>query len=303
MFIRLDKTEIKSLSTVSISEAENAQTLIIDGISSLDLEKELVRFLNLKKIVIKNMMITSLNLAKSTKLEFVNLEGISLGEFEQIILPQSITGLSLVNITITDNKLDLSSYLHLETVRIKNVESSIHFNGEKLKSLFIINCKLKVIPSFIYKQKNLNRLFLNSNQISILDQGLNTLTNVEHLALSDNNIKDSNSMITLKNLKVVELDKNNLSIMPSWIYNQDKLETLSIGNTNITDIPDKLFNLKNISRLDFANLNIDYISNKIQSLQSLNFVNLDGASVVCDDDLYDFLLDVYGYNLFEQRTP
>ena len=84
---------------------------------------------------------------------------------------------------------------------------------------------------------NINRIYLNGNHLSYIEDALfNTLDNLEVLRLDSNRGKSvgGNPFSPSSSLRELHLQNNNLTSLPSWIFNLKKIEKLDLSNNRIT---------------------------------------------------------------------
>lgn len=175
-------------------------------------------------------------------------------DFESFVKFKNVNFINWTNICrLHFNDLNLCKQIH-------DYEDYLKFlNIERLKERFELD-------ENIINVYNLRTLYLNNNNIEILPREIFDLWNLEYLFLSGNKIKEIPEEIKkMYNLKVLKLDNNNIEILPKELFKLSRLGTLSLLGNNIREISDEISNLKN---LHFLNLNslINYDRDRIQSL-------------------------------------
>jgi Leucine-rich repeat (LRR) protein len=137
--------------------------------------------------------------------------------------------------------LQIRNYLNQNLDLIRNVSY-----------LYLINKKIRVIPSEISRFTNLCRLNITGNQIQIFPASLCQLTALKELCLSVNRI-DS---------------------IPAQIFQLKELTTLNMSCNQLPELHSALCQLENLIELNMSSNSIDRISLCISQLTSLKILNL-----------------------------
>ncbi len=121
--------------------------------------------------------------------------------------------------------------------RVTNLPSEIGLL-EELNAL-IIACCLENIPSEIGDLKNLVTLVIANSTVQVMPQEISNLTKLETLALLQNFqlTELPVGLDNLKNLKILNLEFNNLSSIPTELGMLNELTLLDITNNPVTIIP------------------------------------------------------------------
>lgn len=102
------------------------------------------------------------------------------------------------------------------------------------------------------------------------------LSNLHTLDLRENKLlKISKNFVLLKNLKILRLDDNLISFLPSFISNFEKLDTLTISNNKITYLPTSLQYMQKLKSFKFSRNQIGTIPIEIGLLKSLECLHMD----------------------------
>ncbi len=113
---------------------------------------------------------------------------------------------------------------HGEKILIyKKIDHSTYLKG---KGIDLSNNGLTKLPKEIEKMKNL--LFIN---------------------LRNNSLHSINSLLSLKNIRVLILDENPLGQIPPSIDSLTDLEVLSVRACHLSTLPSSLFRLKNLKTI------------------------------------------------------
>ena len=93
--------------------------------------------------------------------------------------------------------------------------------------------------------------FSQSNKIFILPESFVTLTNLEYLYLSNQNLNSlPDEFGNLSNLAELNLDYNELTDLPESFGNLSNLTTLYLRDNELTDLPESFGNLSNLTELN-----------------------------------------------------
>jgi len=144
-----------------------------------------------------------------------------------------------------------------------------------LKELFLDNNELQIIEDEVKGLVQLQILNLEHNKLSKLPSSIGQLTSLVILNLEHNQLTQLPSEVRLlKKLNKLLLANNKLTELPATIIYLDKLEELHVGNNKLKQLPDEDFScLKSLKQLNIAN-------NDIRMLPfSLARIELKGLSV------------------------
>jgi len=124
---------------------------------------------------------------------------------------------------------------------------------EIINSVISLKCDEKQIEdiSWIWNFKNLEVLYLDSNNLVTLSDEIGNLKRLKKLYLYNNNLTTLPSTIwNLENLEELYLTYNDLTSLPSKIWNLKNLETLWLSNNKLTDLPKEITNLTKLKGLN-----------------------------------------------------
>ena len=156
---------------------------------------------------------------------------------------------------------------------------------------------LSEFPDKLLQQKQITNLNLENNQISVVPEWIQELTNLKVLYLSSNAIDDIHHLTALPGLEVLHLNDNRISRIPNNVTNWGRLKRLFInGNlldklpaslgqlqelkillaaeNNIEDIPEDFFSLSNLETLNLFQNRLTYLSENLCRLKKLNYLQL-----------------------------
>ncbi|MEC9484729.1 MAG: hypothetical protein UMR38_02490 [Candidatus Izemoplasma sp.] len=152
---------------------------------------------------------------------------------------------------------------------------------QNIQSLELRNTQVVSIDSF----KNLSKiseLILNNNAALQSVEGVEEMTKLTSLDLSDNGIVNIEGLDNLINLESLILRNNDIYELPA-ITQLYKLETLDVSNNNIQQFGDSLTGLSNLREFNAENNNICDLE-PLGAMDSLRVLNLANNDLGCDLD-------------------
>ncbi|CAH1239392.1 SHOC2 [Branchiostoma lanceolatum] len=118
-------------------------------------------------------------------------------------------------------------------------------------------------------------LDLSEQQLSQLPDELFELNELEALRLDKNkDIRLSEKLIRLTNLKVLSLVECNLDTVPAVVMELQQLETLVLGNNKNITLPDEMCNLVNLTYLDLDSCDLTSVPAVVMKLSRLKGLRL-----------------------------
>lgn len=116
---------------------------------------------------------------------------------------------------------------------------------DTVKKVVFTSLELEQVPEVIYRFVNAEEISLASNYLTSLPARLTALPKLTRLDLLSNRLREDSLFFTRNTVvKAINLQKNNLSQIPSTIGENRHLESLWLGNNDL-----KEFNVKTITRL------------------------------------------------------
>jgi len=114
--------------------------------------------------------------------------------------------------------------------------------------LDLSNHQLQKVPSYVFKQTNLEELDISNNHITgAIQAEIRNLKNLRVLKASDNMMTGVPAEIgQLSNLQIFDLNHNFISGVPAEIGHLQNLQMLDLSNNEITGLPYELGSLKNL---------------------------------------------------------
>lgn len=129
---------------------------------------------------------------------------------------------------------------------------------------------LKQFPQEILSFKNLQILFLDSNQIKKIPEEISQLSKLKVLGLGHNQIKKVPLQVgRLYDLKLLYLNSNNIQELPLEIFDLEKLEGLYLEKNELTTIPKEISKLKQLKLLWYTDNKIEVLPKELGELNLL----------------------------------
>jgi len=125
-------------------------------------------------------------------------------------------------------------------------------------------------------KSRLQQIFFNqTNKIFILPESFVTLTNLEYLYLSNQNLNSlPDEFGNLSNLTTLDLESNELTSLPESFGNLDSLSYLGLKNNQLSSLPESFGNLSNLTTLDLSYNQLTNVSDNIVcQIVNLNYLS------------------------------
>jgi len=110
---------------------------------------------------------------------------------------------------------------------------------------------------------DLNSALLNKNSVCSLNLGLQNLTYIP------------SEVFELKNLRILRLDNNQISVIPPEIKNLNQLTHLYLYNNKLTRLPPEITELKQLQHIDLGKNQFTRFPEQLDSLKKLRFISLE----------------------------
>ena len=264
----------------------------------------------------------------------LDLSGMTLNENEPE-LKQSIDVEYLLfrNTNLTGFPKEFSSLINVERIIISECNASIDtllrnlYKFPKLKELSIENTDISELPNEFFLCKKVNNLEFNKSNISIIDNRLSKLSDLETIRILDCRNIRIDTDIRLPNLKelllvnvpndLIPLFVQNCPELINYIYSSkslknidslielltkcEKFEYLEIEDCKIKTIPENIIKLKNLRGICFMNCDLTTIPDFLSKMK-LEFVDFTQNKITNMDNICNmkYLTDiVLHYNLIE----
>ena len=141
--------------------------------------------------------------------------------------------------------------------------------------------KLEVLPPEIAGFTQLQKLFLNDNQLIMLPKEISALTHLVVLYLSNNRITSLPKEIgALKMLYAFRLSNNQLVSLPKEIGALKRLHEFNLSNNQLVSLPKEIGALAQLSELDLSNNQLSTLPKEIGALAQLSKLNLSNNQLV-----------------------
>jgi Leucine-rich repeat (LRR) protein len=150
---------------------------------------------------------------------------------------------------------------------------------DDVRDLILIGNELNEFPDEIYHYKRLELLRLSHNNIQLIPTGICSLKYLKRLEISDNKLKDFNSLTCLSNLEFLDLMINELQSLPEDMGNLVSLKELYLTSNPLTNLGG-LGKLANIEILVISNCGFDGIPLEILELKTLKKLDLSANKIM-----------------------
>ena len=163
------------------------------------------------------------------------------------------------------------SYFHALSPHpyFSSIEEAIKQKDE-VYNLDLRKQNLKQFPEEILSFKNLQILFLDSNQIKKIPEEINQLSKLKVLGLGHNQIKKVPFQVgRLYDLRLLYLNSNHIQELPVEIFDLEKLEGLYLEKNELTVIPKEIEKLKQLKLLWYTDNKIEVLPKELGQLKFL----------------------------------
>ena len=255
-----------------------------------------------------------------SEIEIIFFKGMFADQINQILKKCKENRLKELYINGLDpyaSRADLAEFPS-EIRRFTNLEV-LHFSHSKLssvpqwlnelvniQSLEVKNSELKEFPT-IRKLKQLNRLSLDGNKISVIPDWIDDLKELFHLDLSNNNIhKLPKNVAKLKNLRYLLMLSNELDELPEQIKSlapsdSGKLEEINIVKNKFMKYPPVLKTLEDAGVYVVVDPELIKTDNNLLIQDILNKQNLDYEYLINQDFSQLTVLNINCKNLTSEQ--
>lgn len=142
--------------------------------------------------------------------------------------------------------------------------------------LNLSNRNLKEIPFFVQQLTNLKYLYLDNNKLIFVPE-IGQFTQLEEISIENNQLTlIPESFCNLKNLKCLNLSKNNLKCISSQIFTSlTSLTSLWLNNCDLMYLPREVSCLKHLEKLGLKCNCLQDVPEELGSLTRLQWLNLE----------------------------
>lgn len=171
--------------------------------------------------------------------------------------------------TISDQILVQTKKTDISTITFEDLQ--------KVKTLVLKDISIKDLPKIIFELSALEVFTIKNTKIDNLDfSKLKYLTNLKSLTLDSINLTAFPvEILELENLEYLNLNMNQIEIIPEEIKNLINLKELHLNKNCFTYIPDNLYELIKLEVLDLSGNSLKTISPKISNLLNLKNLSLE----------------------------
>lgn len=152
-------------------------------------------------------------------------------------------------------------------------------NLEKIKSIDLSNQELCVFPSQIFSCPNLEHLILSDNNLRNIPPKISKLTKLKELDLSNNIFTDlADSLLGLPSLEILFLDNNKINSVPFENWENSNLKILSLKSNEIINLSPDIRKCKTLKTLYMnENILLKYFSDKILNEGTIEHLEIFGC--------------------------
>ena len=151
---------------------------------------------------------------------------------------------------------------------------------ENWTELNLLGRNLKELPPAVGKLKNLQKLWLDRNQLTRLPTEIGNLCNLKELYLSNNQLISLPPEIgKMQNLKNLDLSNNQLTSLPSEIGKMGNLQVLWLTGNQLTNLPSAIGNLENLHKFSLSYNQLSNLPPEIGNLENLQNFYLSNAQL------------------------
>lgn len=165
----------------------------------------------------------------------------------------NISHIHLAKLPVLNADFSHVTSLHMSDMHLHNSIDSFLVQFPNLVELKLESAHLRELPDSLFNLKNLNRLHLSRNQITLTEAGVG-------------------KWATLNNLKVLNLSNNPLGVTPDFTH-MTELVRLNLNNTGLTQWPTGIEHLPQLTHLDLRTNSLttlpeDYFQIPVHRLRS-----------------------------------
>ncbi|ELT92244.1 hypothetical protein CAPTEDRAFT_174612, partial [Capitella teleta] len=166
--------------------------------------------------------------------------------------------------------------LFLDYNSICDLPASLFENLEKLTLFSAVGNELKQLPDTMAKMRDLQKLFLQENQLGALPHTIGAFSQLKVMNIVGNRVKSlPDSVSELSALEEIYLDENQLEGLPSSFVQLTCLQRLEISDNILAHLPKDIGNLSKLRVLNVS-------GNKLEGSLPESFGDI---SSVCEIDL------------------
>ena len=143
-----------------------------------------------------------------------------------------------------------------------------------IRTLYLFNNLLTLIPSSISCLTNLRELDVSHNRISSLHDNLSLLPHLQTLNLNDNQLPSFPLLLTrIPSLQTLQISSNNLTLIPAEISLLTNLSSLELRYNQIGKLPITMTKMTNLTNLNLFNNSLSAFPDMV--LQMPGLLNLE----------------------------
>lgn len=167
-------------------------------------------------------------------------------------------------------------YLAFKGDNLKQIPSYV-FKCRNLEKLYICNTNIEKISDEIVELKNLEYLGIEYSQISSLPENIGQLKKLKYIHMLKNSILSlSESLFMLNHLEILDLRCNKLTNIPEIIDKLKALKELNLYENNLKELPSSIGNISTLEKLDISNNDLYDLPKSFSQLDRLKDFSLSG---------------------------
>jgi Leucine-rich repeat (LRR) protein len=220
--------------------------------------------------------------------ENLHVKEINLQSNELSSLPKSLSKIQIQKLLLGKNNftqipcLFLSEHETLQELYLNNnlLQGDSWFGGDENFQLSVLDLSynsITQIPKTFADQMNLSKLTelrINSNKLNQYPVFLKDCVNLKLLYLNSNQLSEIEEIKGLDSLEELKLEENQLKYIPKGLSSCKKLKRLFLNTNQIDEISDEIYCLKSLEVLTLHSNQIQKISSDIKNLSNLTQLNL-----------------------------
>ncbi|XP_020585850.1 LRR repeats and ubiquitin-like domain-containing protein At2g30105 isoform X2 [Phalaenopsis equestris] len=173
----------------------------------------------------------------------------------------------------------ISGVVFLGKRNLKDIPDEVWNCASYIRILDISNNHIQELPEKIGTLKSLNKLYLNSNDLSdekINWDGLMQLKSLTILSFNSNRLATlPPSVGSLTSLTQLHIAKNKLTCIPDELGCLNQLRVLKANCNSISSVPATIGNCSSLAEIDFSNNCLTKLPETFANLKSLKILHLD----------------------------
>lgn len=231
----------------SICEVNTLKALKFDCGLLEEIPKNISKLANLKELSVSH------NKLKSVPIQLKNIEVLILKYNTITEISSEIDQLNNLKVLVMDHNSNLNN-IPIACFKLKSIEH-----------LSFMSCNISKLPDDLFP-------ISKSNQLPICEQPQHGNPSSAENVIQD----DYKKIIESSNLHMVFLSNNELTGLPSWLFDFPQLEKLALHSNKINNLPDNIGSAKNLRNLDLYLNQMSNLPDSFRGLSKLSDLDLSG---------------------------